>query len=66
MIICINYSDDGSRYIAHIEYNYNEFDLASRAQILVDGYPYDEVYVMGFNSNCKELIEEVVLKGCRI
>lgn len=66
MIICINYSDNGERYIAYMQYAYdwNNQKVMDVAKYLSSDY--DEVYVMGFNCNYKELIEDVVLRGCRI
>ena len=61
----MNYSDDGERYIARIEYvlsRPSKDDLA-----LVQQYKeiYDEVYMIPFLPT-KELINEVVIKGCRM
>lgn len=66
MIICINYSDNGERYIAHMEYSYSWSNETATAVASYLSSSYDEVYVMGFNCNCKELIDEVVLRGCRV
>ena len=65
MIICINYSDDGERFIAYIEYGYRwgrerTIELASYLST-----EYDEVYIIDFKDN-KEFIDEVVLRGCRV
>ena len=65
MIICINYRTNGDRYIALVDYNsarYDKYDLA-----LAKAYTeqYDEVYVIPFIPT-KELINEVVLNGCRM
>ncbi len=65
MIICINYGTNGDRYIAVIDFNstrYDKYDLA-----LANAYTaqYDEVYIIPFVPT-KELINEVVLNGCRI
>ena len=65
MIICINYSDDGDRYIAYMQYAYNwsnerVIDLANHLSS-----QYEEVYVTDFKES-KEFIDEVVLRGCRI
>lgn len=66
MIIGINYTNDGERYIAYMQYDYSwsRQRLKDIAEYLTD--EYDEVYVMGFNCNYKELIKDVVLRGCRI
>lgn len=65
MIICMNYSYDGTRYIAYIQYSYDwgEEKISSYADFLSD--QYEEVYVIPFIPN-EDLINEVVLKGCRI
>lgn len=65
MIICINYSDDGERHIAYIDYHYKRSrertaDLASYLST-----EYDEVYITDFKES-KEFIDEVVLRGCRV
>lgn len=65
MIFCINYSDDGERYIAYMQYAYSwskerVIDLASHCST-----QYDEVYVIDFKES-KEFIDEVVLRGCRV
>jgi len=65
MIICINYSDDGERYIADIRYAHDwsklrTIDVANHLAL-----HYDEVYVIDFKEN-KEFVDEVVLRGCRI
>lgn len=65
MIICMNYTDDGTRYIARIEYvssRYDQDDLAIAQQYTER---YDEVYIIPFVPS-QELINEVVLNGCRI
>ena len=65
MIICMNYSDDGERYIARIEYvlsRHSKDDLALAQQYKEI---YDEVYMIPFLPT-KELINEVVIKGCRM
>lgn len=66
IIIGINYSDNGERYIAHMQY---EYGWCNETVIAIANYlssSYDEVYVMSFNCNYKELIKDVVLRGCRI
>lgn len=65
MIICINYSDDGERYIADMRYAYDwsKLRVIEVASYLVSHF--DEVYVIDFKEN-KEFIDEVVLRGCRV
>ena len=66
MIICMNYSDDGiSRYIARIEEDHGRWDDYEVALANAYKVPYDEVYIIPFEAT-KDLISEVVLKGCRI
>jgi hypothetical protein len=65
MIICINYNDSGDRYIAYLQYAYSWgseriMDMANHLS-----EQYDEVYVIPFVPP-QELINEVVLNGCRI
>ena len=65
MIICMNYRDNGERYIVKVDYSsarYDKYDL-----VLAKAYAeqYDEVYIIPFVPT-KELINEVVLNGCRI
>lgn len=67
MIICMNYSTDGSRYIAIIDFvSKRGKEVAMDMALYYKGY-YDEVYIWdGFNNSHKDFINEVVLKGCRI
>lgn len=66
MIICMNIGTDGERHVAHIEYNsgLTNGQIITRAQTLIE--LYDEVYAMQFDNNCKDFINEVVLRGCRV
>lgn len=65
MIICINYTDSGERIIVRIDY------VSSRPteddEVIATEYTekYDEVYILPFVPT-KELINEVVLRGCRL
>lgn len=65
MIICVNYSDDGERYIAYMQYAYSwsRKRTTELAVYLTD--QYDEVYVIDFKEN-EAFIDEVVLRGCRV
>lgn len=66
MIVCMNIGTDGKRRIAKVYY----FEASSNADVMQDARAmskmYDEVYVIGFNNNYEDFINEVVLKGCRI
>ena len=66
----MNIGTDGTRYVAHIEYYIgianNDIQLMERAKVLSEYFPYDEVYVMGFDCNCIEFINDVVFRGCRV
>ena len=65
MIVGMNYTQDGNRAIAFIDYyiTLKDGDLS----ILASNYNryYDEVYVVDFNPYCEDFINEIVLKGCR-
>jgi len=64
MIICINYRDDGKRYIARIEYVLGlQAMLTITARMYTESY--DEVYILPFEPT-QELIDAIVLEGCRI
>lgn len=65
MIVCMNYNDSGDRYIAYLQYvgTWGSERIMDMANHMSD--QYDEVYVMPFVPT-KELIDEIVLKGCRI
>lgn len=66
MIVGINYNTDGSRYISTVAYgaDWTTRTESIRATHFLD--ECDEVYIINFNSNYQLLIDEVVLKGCRI
>lgn len=65
MIVCMNYTDSGERYIAKIWY-----DMALTAKELA-GIAYEqvnyfnEVYVVRIDPNSQDFINEIVLNGCR-
>lgn len=65
MIICMNYGTDGKRYIAYVEYHYQRSEVVTEE--IADEYKkyYDEVYVIDLEIS-DDLINEVVLKGCRL
>lgn len=65
MIICMNYNTDGERYIAKISFIYgrsNDVTALIANQLI---HEFDEVYIIPFLPT-KELINEVVLNGCRM
>lgn len=67
MIVGINYSQDGSRYIARIVFQANSTmqKIQDLAHYMMKDY--DEVYVIGsFKNNDQDFINEIVTKGCRI
>ena len=69
MIVAINYSQDGSRYIANITFKSNRTrqEIQDLAHYMTQDY--DEVYVissLNFNNNDQNFINEIVTKGCRM
>lgn len=66
MIVGININAIGDRYIAGLYYNMNNsrHDEEAIAKLWVN--EYDEVYIIDFDNNCDDFINEIVLKGCRI
>lgn len=65
MIICINYTDDGNRYVAKIDYILSRYIRDTQSIAQQYSKQYDEVYVMQFKEN-EAFIDEVVLRGCRV
>ena len=66
MIVGMNYTQDGNRTIVLIDYysdcsNDYLIHLTNNYKVL-----YDEVYIVNFNPNCEDFINEIVLKGCRV
>lgn len=66
MIVTIDYTDAGERYISKIIYNrrWTEQDLMIRASVF--SKTHDETYIVSFDNNCIPFIDEIVLHGCRI
>lgn len=65
MLISMNYTQDGSRTITAIySYPFTPADEQDLIQWL--GENNDEVYACDFNQNYTPLIDELVLKNCRI
>ena len=66
MIVGMNYTQDGNRTIALINYYY-ECSIEYLNHLLEDYVEsYDEVYIVSFDPNCVDFINEIVLKGCRV
>lgn len=66
MIVGINYTQDGNRTIALIDYYY-ECSIDHLYHLLEDyADSYDEVYIIDIDPNCEEFINEIVTKGCRV
>ena len=66
MIICINYNTDGTRYIAKLDFLSTRNALQIRQITNNLNSVYDEVYVLPFKSDDMELINAIVLEGCRM
>ena len=66
IIFCINITTVGERYIAKILLSENY--AISETQAIANAYKddYDEVYIMNFDTSCDDIINEIVLKGCRM
>ena len=66
MVVGINYTQDGNRTIACIDFcseaDENDFNITK----VYCKNIYDEAYIVDFNPNCTDFINEIVLKGCRI
>lgn len=66
MIVGIDYTQDGSRTISHLESDAMN-DVMNQAEILtILENKYDEAYTIDLNQNCKKFIEEIVTNGTRI
>ena len=65
MIVCMNYTDSGERYIAKIWYDmaFTAKELAGIAYEQVNYF--NEVYVVRIDPNSQDFINEIVLHGCR-
>ena len=66
MLVAMNYTEAGWRYIATIAYasDWSQETLRTKADVF--SKIYDEVYIINFDKNYMPLIEEIVLYGCRI
>ena len=66
MIVGINYSTDGTRYIARLDF---KSDRDKTLQIKVANMikeKFDEVYIVDVNNTDTAFINDIVLNGCRI
>lgn len=65
MIVCIDYTDAGERYIAKIWYD----NRCTREELTSVAYEqvnyYNEVYIVNIDPNSQDFINEIVLHGCR-
>ena len=66
MIVGINYNLDGSRYISRISYNLSLTREANQHYASVIAEECEEVYIVAFDDNCQDFINEIVTKGCRM
>lgn len=66
MIVGLKYDSEGKRHIATINYNciYSREEIKEVARKRLAFC--DEVYIIDINSGYQPLIDEIVLKGCRI
>ena len=66
MIVAIDYTDAGWRYISNIAYasDWSKESLMARANEF--SKDHEEVYIIDFDKNCVPFIDEIVLHGCRI
>ena len=66
MLIGIDYTQDGSRTISHLESDINNGIMKQGEILAILENKHDEVYSVEVDQNCKEFIEEIVTKGTRI
>ena len=66
MIVGINYTNDGRRYISNIAYDSKWSDETKMNKAKELSEIQDEVYIVGIDKNCIPFIEEIVFRGCRI
>ena len=66
MIICIDYTQDGSRTITQSIYKTSLTDIEESMYANDLAKEHDEVYITMFDPNNKALINEIVTMGCRI
>ena len=66
MIVGINYSTDGTRYIARIDFKSNRDKSVQTKIANMMKAEFDEVYIVDVNNADTAFINEIVLNGCRI
>ena len=66
MLVGIDYTQDGSRTIGTIEYGSLQDEHSFKSRALDFKSYHDEAYIVDFNPNCVDFINEIVLKGCRV
>lgn len=66
MIVGIRYDSEGKRYIATLDYNglFTRGEIQTIAEMRTG--ICDEVYIIDISNSYQPLIDEIVLKGCRI
>lgn len=66
MIVGIDYLDSGERTISHLSYKSDRNEKTFKEMSRVMSEIHDEAYIVDFNPNCTDFINEIVTKGCRI
>ena len=66
MIICMDYTQDGSRTITQTIYKTSMTAIEESMYANDLAKEHDEVYITLFDANDKALIEGVIETGCRI
>lgn len=66
MIVGMKYNQDGSRYISNIAMGSEWTPTSELARAYHFLNECDEVYIINFDRNYLELINEIVVNGCRI
>ena len=59
MIVCMDYTQDGSRTISEIRYGASNYDTLMHEATVLCGI-HDEVYISDFDPNNQQFIEEIV------
>ena len=59
MIVCMDYTQDGSRTIAEIRYGASNYDTLMHEATVLSGI-HDEVYISNFDPNDIDFIKEIV------
>lgn len=66
MIVCIDYTQDGTRTITDIYFDVT-CDRATTENVAYDyKESHDETYIVNFDPNSQDFINEIVTNGCRI